>query len=447
MRKSVKKLQSSRKPKPQRNKKDLRQSANPKRLWGWSAGAVLLIAAFAVGHPMIEMRQRLYSLQGELGRMSDAAGRARAGAFALKQELERTKADRSLLQGQLVKASSRIKQLRDDIEAAEAAFDDRRARLTSVQSQVEHAPQTAEQAEAQATEIGETVSLKTELDERSGKRSGLLAKIESSRSDVERLRTQLETSQTQLLRMREHLTRIEGALKGSKETAEQAVSEAKALKDQTSTIRTELEAGKAERDALRKKLDQAKAYIEQLKDTSLSAPLTVPGAAGAALESACEARDYLIRTIVFEGSGETEIGKIAIGYVVLNRKRSGRWGDSIEDVVTSPWQFEPWMTRRKAMTELAATDPRYKDAARIADEVLMGAVADPTEGATHFLNPVIVRQRRGGTLPAWARGKGQPIGRHVFYGPNSDPTGLQQSDAGRPEPTALYQGSQLAGAG
>ena len=144
--------------------------------------------------------------------------------------------------------------------------------------------------------------------------------------------------------MREHLTKIESALQGSKQTAEQAVAEVTALKNQATTLKTELEAGKAERDALRKNLDQANAYIEQLKDTSLSAPLSVPGAAGAALESACEARDYLIRTIVFEGSGETEIGKIAIGYVVLNRKRSGRWGDSIEDVVTSPWQFEPWIT-------------------------------------------------------------------------------------------------------
>ena len=60
------------------------------------------------------------------------------------------------------------------------------------------------------------------------------------------------------------------------------------------------------------------------------------------------------------------------------------------------------------MEKLAATDPRYKDAARIADEVLMGAVADPTEGATHFLNPVIVRQRRGGTLQLGRAEKANP---------------------------------------
>jgi len=442
MRRSVKQSQSTRQSTPQRNKKDVQHSANPKPQWPWFAGAVILIAAFAVGYPMIEMRQRLNSLQDELSRMRDAAGRATAAAVTLNQGLEKAKAEHNALQGQLAKATSRIKQLRNGIEAAEAALDNPRAHLANVQGQVEGAAQTADQEEAQAAGVDKRVaSLKTELDDGRAKPNRLLAKIESSQRDAEQLRTQLETSQSQLLRMRDRLTNVKSALQGSKQAAEQAAAEAAALKNQATTL-------KAERDALRKKLDQANAYIEQFRNTSLSTPLSAPGSSGVALGSACEARDYLIKTIVFEGSGETEMGKVAIAYVVLNRKRSGRWGDSIEDVVTSPWQFEPWMTRRKAMEALSASDPRYKDAARIADEVLMGDVADPTEGATHFLNPVIVRQRRGGTLPSWAGGKGQPIGRHVFYAPNNNTAALQQPDARRLEPTALYDPvSQVAGAG
>jgi N-acetylmuramoyl-L-alanine amidase len=133
-----------------------------------------------------------------------------------------------------------------------------------------------------------------------------------------------------------------------------------------------------------------------------------------------EGRDYLIRTIVFEASGETRVGKIAVAQVVLNRTRSGRWGDTIKDVVTRPWQFEPWMTKRPEMERLSPADPRYEDAAQIADAVLSGQTPDPTAGATHFLNPVIVRQRRGGSLPKWAQGEGQPIGRHVFYQPHEN---------------------------
>jgi spore germination cell wall hydrolase CwlJ-like protein len=131
-----------------------------------------------------------------------------------------------------------------------------------------------------------------------------------------------------------------------------------------------------------------------------------------------EERDFLIRTIAFEASGETEVGKVAVAHVILNRKKSGRWGDNIKAVVTHPGQFEPWMTRRREMEGLSRNDPRYRRAAIIADAVLSGETPDPTAGATHFLNPTIVRQRRGGSLPSWASGEGRPIGRHTFYCPD-----------------------------
>jgi spore germination cell wall hydrolase CwlJ-like protein len=140
-----------------------------------------------------------------------------------------------------------------------------------------------------------------------------------------------------------------------------------------------------------------------------------------------EERDYLIRTVVFEAGSESDEGKAAVVHVILNRIKSDRWADTIKGVVTAPWQFEPWMTRRKEIKALSADDPRYQDAARIADAVLSGDVPDPTEGATHFLNPDIVRKRRGGSLPAWARNGGQSIGRHTFYAPYQRSTTQQAS--------------------
>jgi spore germination cell wall hydrolase CwlJ-like protein len=136
------------------------------------------------------------------------------------------------------------------------------------------------------------------------------------------------------------------------------------------------------------------------------------------LRQLVDERDYLIRTIAFEVSGETEVGKVAVAYVILNRKKSGRWGDTIKDVVTSPSQFEPWTTRWREVVGLSPDDSRYQSAAIIADAVLSGQTPDPTAGATHFLNPVIVWERRGGSLPLWARGEGRPIGRHTFYSPD-----------------------------
>jgi Cell Wall Hydrolase len=112
-----------------------------------------------------------------------------------------------------------------------------------------------------------------------------------------------------------------------------------------------------------------------------------------------EDRDYLIRTVVFEAANEPSLGKAAVAHVVLNRKKSGRWGHQIKKIVTQPWQFEPWMTRRREIENLSPNDPRYRRAARIADAVLGGEIPDPTSGATHFLNGAIV-PAKGRRLPA-----------------------------------------------
>ena len=133
-----------------------------------------------------------------------------------------------------------------------------------------------------------------------------------------------------------------------------------------------------------------------------------------------EDRDYLIRTIAFEASGEFEEGKAGVAHVVLTRARSGRWGNSVKEVVTHPWQFESWMTKRAEMENLDVDDYRYRSAAQIADAVLTGHMSDPTTGATHFLNPTLVQQRRGSSsLPLWAASGGLSIGRHTFYAPDA----------------------------
>ena len=137
-----------------------------------------------------------------------------------------------------------------------------------------------------------------------------------------------------------------------------------------------------------------------------------------------EDRDYLIRTVAFEAPNEPAIGEAAVAHVVLNRKKSGRWGHEIKRIVTQPWQFEPWMTRRKEIEKLSPDDPRYRKAARITDGVLDGDIPDPTAGATHFLNATIVGQRRGGSLPRWAQGEGLVIGRHTFYSPGEAASSL-----------------------
>lgn len=131
-----------------------------------------------------------------------------------------------------------------------------------------------------------------------------------------------------------------------------------------------------------------------------------------------EDRDFMIRTVIGEAGNQPDEGKAAVASVIMNRVKSGRYGgNNVRDVVLAPKQFEPWQTRRSELMSYSPNDPAYQRAGALVDGVIKGDLPDFTDGATHFLNPDVVRQRRGGSLPSWAvNDKGQ-IGAHAFYAP------------------------------
>jgi len=305
------------------------------------------------------------------------------------------------MQGQLGSASSKIEQLRETVEGAEAAHENWQIRFESIRGELESAKKLAEQAKEGATESTKhTASLQVKLDEANASRNALQSKLELAHSSVQQLRSELDKAQSELDDTRSRL--------GSKQNE---------LEDAMEKLKL---------GALRR--DSGQSQTEKLKKSSLDPILPLSEETQPAADRGSDERDYLIRTLVFEASGETEIGMAAVAHVILNRKRSGRWGDKIQDVVTYPQQFEPWMTRKDDIEKLSPSDPRYLKAAVIADGVLARLISDPTAGATHFLNPIVVRQRRGGSLPAWADGHGQPFGRHVFYSPERNGTLPQRAD-------------------
>jgi len=300
-----------------------------------------------------------------------------------------------MLQGQLDSARSKIEQLRETVEAAEAAHENWQTRFESIRGELESAKKLAEQAKEGAAESTKhTASLQAKLDEANSSRDALQSKLELAHSSVQQLRSELDKAQSELDDTRSRL--------GSKQNELEDAME-------------KLKLGALRRDS---------GHPSQTLDPIL--PLTEETQPAA--DRGSDERDYLIRTLVFEASGETEIGMAAVAHVILNRKRSGRWGDKIQDVVTYPQQFEPWMTRKDDIEKLSPSDPRYLKAAVIADGVLSGLISDPTAGATHFLNPIVVRQRRGGSLPSWTDAHGQPFGRHVFYSPERNGTLPQRAD-------------------
>lgn len=148
-------------------------------------------------------------------------------------------------------------------------------------------------------------------------------------------------------------------------------------------------------------------------------------------------RDLITRTVIGEAGNEPDEGKAAVTSVVLNRLRSGRYGNTASGVVLQPNAFEPWSTRRG---ELLAIDPKskaYQGARSIVDSVVAGDVPDPTGGATHFFAPAAQRQLNRPS-PAWAATPMTArIGGHNFYAPEGTvPQDLLGSWGNTPAPPA-----------
>ena len=197
-------------------------------------------------------------------------------------------------------------------------------------------------------------------------------------------------------------------------------SQSKLYEAQAATAEEELEAIKR-RNRLIKDIARQKAGLPPLEDDE-EPTSAVPvdktsyraGTAEGLASIRAKDRDLAIRTIIGEAGSEDFTGKQAVANVILNRHRSGRYGSSISDVVMAKRQFEPWSTRKAELLSYSPDSAEYREAA---DALAAAMEEDVTGGATHFLNPDIVRKRRGGSLPKWAQGEALTIGRHAFYAP------------------------------
>jgi spore germination cell wall hydrolase CwlJ-like protein len=123
----------------------------------------------------------------------------------------------------------------------------------------------------------------------------------------------------------------------------------------------------------------------------------------------------LARNVFFEARGEPIAGQLAVAHVTMNRKASGRFPNSICDVVHQ----QNWDPLRKryvgafSWTELdtlpAPTAAEWEQAWTIAEAVYYGRELSNVEGAL-FYHATHIR-------PEWAKSK-RPItriGKHVFY--------------------------------
>ena len=141
-----------------------------------------------------------------------------------------------------------------------------------------------------------------------------------------------------------------------------------------------------------------------------------------ALVSLDSSRNAVARVAFAEAANQGDSGLAAVIYTILNRLVDGRWGDSIDDVLNAPHQFEPvaraggdW---RRLRTVSNVEQTRIDT---IINLIVEGRLPDLTGGARYFQNPELVARRAelnqvrrdllnfGGAEPSAV------IGAHRFY--------------------------------
>ncbi|WP_072915093.1 spore cortex-lytic enzyme [Desulforamulus aeronauticus] len=108
----------------------------------------------------------------------------------------------------------------------------------------------------------------------------------------------------------------------------------------------------------------------------------------------------LARVVHGEARGESFAGQVAVAAVVLNRLQSGKFGNTVQDVIFQPWAFTAVNDKQ---FYLEPNDSSY----RAVQEALGGS--DPSGGALYYWNP-----RTATSQWIWSRPIINKIGQHVF---------------------------------
>jgi N-acetylmuramoyl-L-alanine amidase len=120
----------------------------------------------------------------------------------------------------------------------------------------------------------------------------------------------------------------------------------------------------------------------------------------------------LALTIYHEARGESDRGKLAVGYVVLNRTHSTLFPGGVCDVVRQGGQrrhrcqFSWWCDGR---SDQAKEQDALRESLKLAEEIYYGCRTDPTNGSLWYHSTAV--------KPSWSKsfGPGKRIDRHVFY--------------------------------
>lgn len=138
------------------------------------------------------------------------------------------------------------------------------------------------------------------------------------------------------------------------------------------------------------------------------------------------AQEKCLATMIYgEARGESERGQVAVAYTALNRAVKS----TLCSVVLAPKQYSifnnnPALRAAAMSPHLEPTQKGVIDKASwakaltVARAVMRGHVSDPTNGATNYLAPVLMKKKKY-TYPKWSKQYRlvAKIDSHLFYKP------------------------------
>ena len=119
-------------------------------------------------------------------------------------------------------------------------------------------------------------------------------------------------------------------------------------------------------------------------------------------------RDCLARNVFYEAGNQSEVGKLAVAQVTLNRLETGRWGAHVCDVVYSDSQFS-WTKDRKKKWKKPEGE-LWEQSKVTVKQIQYGYRIKDLEGSLSYHAKYIPK-------PKWAKVQ-EPvkmIGEHIFY--------------------------------
>ncbi len=167
------------------------------------------------------------------------------------------------------------------------------------------------------------------------------------------------------------------------------------LKAEVQTIKTETHSIKAEIKEIKKDVAEVQKIV--LYKTTEKVSVTDKD------------MDCLSKNIFHEAGVEDRDGKIAVAQVTLNRVKSGRWGQTICDVVYAKKQFSWTMQKKKKWAQ--PKGKLWRESVAAAYEVVYGGQRiRGLEGSGFYHTDYI-------ETPYWAKAKKVviEIGQHIFY--------------------------------